>query len=184
VQIRNRATLAGNICNASPAADTAPALLVYGALANIAGPDGERRVPVSDFFTGPGQTVQQRGEMVVSIDLPIPQEKTGAAFARLTRRRGVDLATVSTACRVTASGRVSFAYGAAAPRPILGADESRRLADPELDPRERDALLARLIAQTSPISDLRGSREYRQAMLLVMSRRSLEKALDRLKGVV
>jgi carbon-monoxide dehydrogenase medium subunit len=147
---------------------------------NIAGPDGERQVPVSDFFTGPGQTVLQRGEMVVSTDLPIPQEKTGAAFARLARRQGVDLATISTACRVTASGEVSFAYGAAAPRPILATDESGRLADPDLDPREKDASLARLITRTSPISDLRGSREYRQAMLLVMSRRSLEAALRRL----
>jgi carbon-monoxide dehydrogenase medium subunit len=182
VQIRNRATLAGNICNASPAADTAPALLVYGALVNIAGPDGARRVPLSEFFTGPGQTVLQRGELVVSIDLPVPQEKTGAAFARLARRRSVDLATISAACLVTASGKVSFAYGAAAPRPILASDESGCLSDPELDLRTRDALLTRVIARTSPISDLRGSREYRLAMLLVMSRRSLEKALERLGG--
>jgi carbon-monoxide dehydrogenase medium subunit len=139
-------------------------------------------VPVREFFTGPGQTVLQRGEMVVSIDLPIPQERVGAAFARLTRRRGVDLATISACCLVKASGETLFAYGAAAPRPILVSDDSGLLADPELDPESKDALLSRLIAQASPISDLRGSRKYRLGMLLVMSRRSLETALNRLNG--
>ncbi len=73
VQIRNRATLAGNICNASPAADTVPALLVYGAVANVVGPAGWRTVPLSEFFTGPGRTVLTRGEIVESIDLPDPE---------------------------------------------------------------------------------------------------------------
>src|SRR3954462_3356688 len=93
VQIRSRATLAGNICNASPAADTAPALLVYGAHVNITGPGGDRRGPVDTFFLGPGKTVLRRAELVSSTDLPIPATPTGAAFGRLTRRRGVDLAT-------------------------------------------------------------------------------------------
>ncbi len=77
VQIRNRATLAGNICNASPAADTAPALLVYEASANLASKDGCRSVPIQDFFVGPGKTILQRGEIVESIDLPIPSGSTG-----------------------------------------------------------------------------------------------------------
>src|SRR6476660_5675479 len=91
VQIRNRATLAGNICNASPAADTVPALLVYGALANIVGPTGSRGVPLSEFFKGPGRTVLTRGEMLESIDLMFPTSPVGASFGRVTRRRGVDL---------------------------------------------------------------------------------------------
>jgi carbon-monoxide dehydrogenase medium subunit len=72
VQIRNRATLAGNICNASPAADTAPALLAYGAAVNLVGAAGRRRVALAEFFTGPGRTVMQHGEIVESIDLPKP----------------------------------------------------------------------------------------------------------------
>src|SRR5438132_2566262 len=80
VQIRNRATLAGNICNASPAADTAPALLVYGATVNLAGAGGRRHVPIADFFVGPGRTVIGTGELVESIDLPIPSRPAGAAF--------------------------------------------------------------------------------------------------------
>src|SRR3990170_4494451 len=158
VQIRNRATLAGNICNASPAADTAPALLVYGAVINLVGIGGRRGVPVNEFFLGPGQTVLRRGELVESLDLPLPQEKVGAAFARLTRRRGVDLATVSACCLVKASGLTLFAYGAAGPRPFLVSDDSGRLADPYGDPQEKERILQHLISYARPISDVRGSR--------------------------
>lgn len=180
IQIRNRATLAGNICNASPAADTAPPLLAYGAEVNLMSVGGSRRVPLNDFFTGPGQTVLQRGELVASIDLPLPQQPLGSAFARLTRRRGVDLATISLCCSVDASGITRFAYGAVGPRPFLVADESGVLADPGASDEEKDQVLGRLVAQTSPISDVRASREYRQAMLPVLSRRALRLAFDRL----
>jgi carbon-monoxide dehydrogenase medium subunit len=180
VQIRNRATLTGNICNASPAADTAPALLVYGAIVNMTGTYGRRSVTVSEFFTGPGETVLNRGEIVESIDLPLPPERTGAAFGRVTRRWGVDLATISLCCVVEASGRVRFAYGAAAPRPVLVEDSSGVLVDPVADSNEKDAVLRRLISHTSPRTDLRGSRDYREAMLLVMSRRALRSAIGRL----
>src|SRR5918999_3243244 len=98
VQIRNRATLAGNICNASPAADTAPALLVYGATVNLISATGRRQVPLNAFFTGPGRTVLAIGELVESIDLPLPETPTGAAFGRVTRRYGVDLATINLCC--------------------------------------------------------------------------------------
>jgi len=83
VQIRNRATLAGNICNASPAADTAPALLVYDAVVNMTGLDGARSVPLRQFFTGPRRTVLERAEVVESIDLPLPAGLRGAAFGRM-----------------------------------------------------------------------------------------------------
>src|SRR5262245_52603818 len=111
VQIRNRATLAGNICNASPAADTAPALLAYGATVNLVGPSGRRQVPLETFFTGPGRTVLERGELVESIDLHKPTGPTGGAFGRVTRRWGVDLATINLAVVVTAAGSVRCAFG-------------------------------------------------------------------------
>lgn len=180
VQIRNRATLAGNICNASPAADTAPALLVYGARVNLVGTGGRRTVAYDDFVTGPRQTVLRRGELVASIELPLPAEPLGAAFARLTRRRGVDLATISLCCAVSASGVTRFAYGAVGPRPFLVTDESGVLADRAAGEPAKEEILARFMAQASPISDLRASREYRQAMLAVLSRRALRTASDRL----
>ena len=180
VQIRNRATLAGNICNASPAADTAPALLVYDAVANIAGLHGARCVPLRAFFTGPGRTVLERAEVIESIDLPLPEGPQGAAFGRLTRRRGVDLATINLCCLVKPSGETRFAYGAVGPRPFLVEDDSGVLANPKSSPAERDSALKELIAHAAPISDLRGTREYRLAMLLAMSRRTLATAIERL----
>ena len=185
VQIRNRATLAGNIGNASPAADTAPALLVYDAVANLTGLNGTRQVPLRDFFTGPGRTVLGRAEVIESIDLPLPAGPRGAAFGRITRRRGVDLATINLCCLVNRclvnpGGEARFAYGAVGPRPFLVEDTSGLLADPHISPAERDSRLLDLIAQASPISDLRGGSDYRLAMLLVMSRRTLAAALARL----
>jgi carbon-monoxide dehydrogenase medium subunit len=181
-QIRNRATLTGNICHASPAADTAPALLVYGAEVNVAGEGGARRVSLADFFVGPGQTVLQPGELVTSIELPAATERRGSAFARITRRRGVDLATISLCCLVEANGHTRFAYGAVGPRPFLVGDDSGVLADPAADETAKDQVLRQLLTQASPISDVRGSREYRAAMLLVMSRRALRSSIERLQA--
>ena len=181
IQIRNRATLTGNICHASPAADTAPALLVYGAEVNVASVRGTRRVTLDQFFVGPGKTVLKRGELVTSIDLPLADNRRAATFTRLTRRRGVDLATINLCCKVEAGGRTTFAYGAVGPRPFLATDDSGMLADPRASDAAKDEILRRLLTKATPISDVRGSREYRRAMLLVMSRRALRTAIDRLQ---
>ena len=117
VQIRNRATLVGNICNASPAADTAPGLLVYGAIANIRGPSGVRSLPVEKIFSSPGHTTLTKGEWMTSIDLP-PDKIHGACYLKLGRTRGVDLALVGVAFYV-ADDDVRVAYSSAAPTPLL-----------------------------------------------------------------
>ena len=101
VQIRNRATLAGNVCNASPAADTAPALLVYDAVVVAAGPAGERRIPIDDWFVRSGVTTLAPDEIVTAIELPLPMASRGSSFARRTRRRGHDLASVTLACTIS-----------------------------------------------------------------------------------
>jgi CO/xanthine dehydrogenase FAD-binding subunit len=182
IQIRNRATLAGNICHASPAADTAPALLAYGAVVNVAGPSGVRRVGVDEFFVGPGQTVLKSDELVTSIDLPVATGRRGASFGRITRRRGVDLATVSVCCLVEDGGRTRFAFGAAGPRPLLVVDDSGLLSAPAAAEPATDEVLRELLTSASPISDVRGSREYRAAMLLVLSRRMLRSSIERLQA--
>jgi carbon-monoxide dehydrogenase medium subunit len=182
IQIRNRATLAGNICHASPAADTAPALLVYDATLNLASARGTRRVKLDEFFVGPRQTALHAGEIVTSIELPLPRERRAAQSARITRRRGVDLATISLCCMVEASGRTRFAFGAVGPRPFVVADATGVLADPSASDGAKDEALGGLIAHASPISDVRGSREYRAAMLLVMSRRALRACIERLQA--
>ena len=180
VQIRNRATLAGNICNASPAADTAPVLLVHGATINVIGSAGPRRVPLDEFFIGPGQTVLGPSELVESIDLPFPSDVSGSAFGRVTRRRGVDLATVNLCCLVTGSGNVRFAFGAVGPRPFVVEDDTGALLD-RSGRGSQNAALDRLLAQATPISDVRANRDYRVAMLAVMSRRALDAATGRLQ---
>jgi carbon-monoxide dehydrogenase medium subunit len=182
VQIRNRATLVGNVCNASPAADTVPALLVYRAQVSILGDGGGRTVPLDELFTGPGETVLRRGELVTSIDLPLTPAARGASFLRVTRRRGFDLGTVSVGCLVERGAPVRFGFGAVAARPLLVVDQSGVLGRPGSDPAEQDRALAALIAEASPISDIRGSGEYRLAMLEAVSRRALAVALERLGG--
>ena len=174
VQIRNRATLAGNLCNASPAADTAPALIAYAATVGITGPDGSRVLPVEDFFTGPGETVLDRDEVVTSVRLPIPISPMGSAFARVTRRRGVDLASVNLACVIDPSGRVRFGFGAVGPTPLL--------AEATIDDLGDEDGWSRLLAITSPISDVRAGADYRMAMLRVHSGRALQAASKELQA--
>jgi carbon-monoxide dehydrogenase medium subunit len=173
IQIRNRATLTGNICHASPAADTAPVLMVHGAQAIVTGPGGERLIALDDFFVGPGRTALGGGEIMTTLVLPVPAQPVGTAFTRMTRRHGVDLATVSVCCVVDSGGMVRFGYGAVGPRPFVVTDETRTLADQDAPAAAKDAVLDRLIAQASPITDVRASREYRIAMLRVLSRRAL-----------
>ncbi|HEX6298939.1 MAG TPA: xanthine dehydrogenase family protein subunit M [Acidimicrobiia bacterium] len=173
VQVRNRATLAGNLCNASPAADTAPPLLAFASSVTISDGDASRTVPVAAFFLGPGVTVLERGEVVQSIEVPIPRSNSGSAFARVTRRRGVDLATVSLACVVDASGHVRFGLGAVGPTPLV--------AESTVDELASDDGIDRFLAVTSPITDVRAGADYRRAMLRVHTRRALQAALGEME---
>ena len=181
VQIRNRATLAGNVCNASPAADTAPALLVYDATVVAEGPGGSRRIRVDDFFVRSGVTTLARGELVSAIELPLPARRMGAVHVRRTRRRGHDLASGTLCCAVDDVGATRIAYGSVGPRPVLRVDDSGVLADPGATDAARDALLERMFAAASPsLRSMRASPEYRLAMLRVLGKRALATASERL----
>lgn len=181
VQIRNRATLAGNVCNASPAADTAPALLVYGARVIAAGPAGTRRIPIDEFFVESGVTMLARDELVTAIELPRPKSRRGAVHIRRTRRRGHDLASVTLTCAVLANGVTRLAYGSLGPRPILVADETGLLADPTAPDLAKMQRLETLFVDASPSArSMRASPEYRLAMLHVLGLRAVGTAIDRL----
>ncbi len=181
VQIRNRATLAGNICNASPAADTAPPLLVYDATVVAEGPGGTRRIPIDELLVRSGVTTLARGELVTAIELPIPTRKRGAVHQRRTRRRGHDLASVTVCCCVDEAGVTRLAYGSVGPRPVLLSDETGTLANPSADPAERTAILERMFAGASPsVRSMRASPDYRLAMLRVLGARALAGAIERL----
>lgn len=181
VQIRNRATLAGNVCNASPAADTAPSLLVYDATVVAEGPGGTRRIPVDDFFVRSGVTTLARGELVTAIELPLPARKMGAVHMRRTRRRGHDLASVALCCGVDDAAVTRLAYGSVGPRPVLAIDESGVLADPAATDEAKAPIFERMFADASPSPrSMRASPEYRLAMLRVLGTRALRTAIDRL----
>jgi CO/xanthine dehydrogenase FAD-binding subunit len=181
VQIRNRATLAGNICNASPAADTAPPLLVYSAVVVAMGPQGSRRIPITDLFVRSGVTTLLPGEIVTAIELPLPARRMGAVHVRRTRRRGHDLASVTLCCGVDPSGVTRLAYGSVGPRPVLVVDESGTLADPAASEEAKVAVFDRMFADASPSPrSMRASPDYRLAMLRVLGWRALRTAIERL----
>jgi carbon-monoxide dehydrogenase medium subunit len=180
VQIRNRATLAGNVCNASPAADTAPALLVFGAELVARGPHGERRIALDDFFVRSGVTTLRPGEIVARIDVPPLPGAAGSTHERRTRRRGHDLASVTVACAVLDSGETRLAFGSVGPRPVLQVDTSGVLADADAPEGERLRILEAMLADASPSSgSMRASPDYRLAMLRVLAERALRTARAR-----
>jgi carbon-monoxide dehydrogenase medium subunit len=166
VQIRNRATLAGNQCNASPAADTATPLLVYGAVVVALGPGGERRIALDEFLVRSGVTALTAGEFVTAIELPLPAGRVRSAFQRRTRRRGHDLASVTVSVAI-GDGGVRLAYGSLGPRARLLAGGSG----------SADELLERAISEATPSpTSMRAGPEYRLAMLRVLGRRAIEAA--------
>jgi CO/xanthine dehydrogenase FAD-binding subunit len=182
-QIRNRATLAGNLCNASPAADTAPALLVYDAVLVVAGGAGERRIPVDELWVRSGVTTLARDEILTAIELPVPPEPRGSTHVRRTRRRGHDLASVTLACSIGRDGVTRLAYGSVGPRPLLAVDDSGVLADPDATETSRADVLDRLLAGAAPsATSMRASPEYRLAMLRVLGRRAILESARRLSA--
>ena len=180
VQIRNRATLAGNICNASPAADTAPPLLVYGARVVVAGPAGDRASRSTTFFVRSGVTTLSRGELVTAIELPLPAAPRGSVHLRRTRRRGHDLASVTLACAVADGGTTRLAYGSLGPRPLLVVDETRRprRSDGAGRRRKRERLERCSPTRARRPRSMRASPDYRLAMLHVLGLRAVDIAID------
>lgn len=184
VQIRNRATLAGNICNASPAADTAPALLVYRAIVVAHGPGGERRVPLDEVFIRSGVTTLRPDEVVTGIELPLPGVSRGSVHTRRTRRRGHDLAAVTLACAISGDGVTRIGYGSVGPRPVVVEDASGILADARSNVTEQRRVLDELLADARPSpTSMRASPEYRLAMLRVLGLRAVDTARGRLAEV-
>jgi CO/xanthine dehydrogenase FAD-binding subunit len=180
IQIRNRATLVGNVCNASPAADTVPVLAVYGSVVKILGRGGERSVPLVDFIQGNRRTALAAGELATAVCIPFPSEPFGSAFARVTRRYGVDLATVNLCCGIDGSGITTLAFGAVSPRPLVVQDSDGVLGDPSAPADIKSVVLDALISKASPITDVRASKEYRLAMLKVLALRAQRRAAERL----
>lgn len=185
VQIQSRASIGGNLCNASPSADSIPSLICLDAVALIAGPDGEREVPVEEFCTGPGQNVLASDEILVGIRLSAPGPHQGGAYLRFIPRNEMDIAVVGAGTLVRVdpdTGTIAharIALSAVAPTPLRVKEAEDVLIGQEASP----ALLAQAAeiaaAHARPISDVRGSADYRRHLVGVMVRRSLMVALGR-----
>jgi carbon-monoxide dehydrogenase medium subunit len=182
IQIRNRATVLGNICNGSPAADTAPPLLAYDAVVLVAGPNGMRRVPIDDFIVGPGRTDLLEGEIGFGLELTLASRPVGAAYERMTRRKGTDLASVTLASTVDDAGVTRVAFGSVGPRAWLRTDDTGVLADPGASAEAKAAVFEEIFADASPsVRSMRASPDYRRAMLRVLGARAVERAIVRLQ---
>jgi len=171
-QVRNRATLVGNICNASPAADTAPPLLVLEAKVNIIGPTGEKIVPISQFFTGVKKNILKKGEIVTSITIPPIKDKWTGAYLKQGRKKEVDLATVGVAV-VCIRDEVRIALGAVAPTPIRAFKTEELLKGKTIDEPLLEKAGESALTEVSPISDIRSSQEYREEIIKVLVRRAV-----------
>ncbi len=186
VQVRNLATLGGNLCNAAPSADMAPPLLALDAEAVIAGPRGERRVPLTDFFTGVRRTVLAADEVLLELVLPVPGARSGGQYLRHTPRRELDIAVVGVASQLTLSdgvcAKARIALAAVAPVPLRARAAEQALEGKPVTPEaiERAAELA--VGAAEPISDQRGSADYRRHLVHVLTRRTLRTALTRAGG--
>jgi len=180
--IRNRATLVGNICSAVPSCDAGPVLLAYGAAVHVVGPEGRRDVSIADWFEGPRATALQADEIVAGLTVHAPSEPHGAAFAKLARYEGEDLAQANLAVVMAETHRYRVAFGAVGPTPRR-ANSIEQLLDGH--PLEEDKIVAaqQLVAdEISPITDLRATKEYREHMCRVMLGRGLRAAASRLAG--
>ncbi len=186
-QIQGRATIAGNLCNASPAADSVPALMAAGARAVIAGSKGQREVPVEDVAVGPGKTSLKRGELVAAIVLPARPARTGDAYLRFIPRTEMDIAVVGAGVCLTldAQGTCTAArvvLGAVGPRAIVVEDAARALIGTKADAGALDRVAAAASAACRPIDDKRGTKEFRVKVAGVLARRAAAIALQRARG--
>jgi len=174
-QVRNRATLVGNICNASPAADTAPPLLVLEAKVNIVGPDGEKTVLLNQFFVGVKKNILKKGEIVTSVIVPSLRDKWTGVYLKQGRRKDVDLATVGVAV-VCIRDEIRIALGAVAPTPIRAFKTEELLKGKTIDESLLEKAGKSALTEVSPISDVRSSQEYREEIIKVLVRRAILQA--------
>ncbi len=188
IQVRGRATVAGNLCTASPAADTVPAMIAAGAIARVVGPNGRREVPVEDIPAGPGKTTLAKGELIVSFFLPKRAPLSGDAYLRFTPRSEMDIAVVGVGLCLTldANGTCTHArvsLGAVAERALLVPEAAAALIGTKVDEVALAQLAAAASAAARPIDDKRGTKVFRTKLAGVLARRAAEIALSRAKGI-
>jgi carbon-monoxide dehydrogenase medium subunit len=186
-QIQGRCSAGGNLCNASPAADSIPALIANGAVCRILGSSGERLLPVEDFLVGPGKNALEEDELLVQLVLPKPMLGTSDAYLRLTPRTEMDIAVAGTGVSITldtagvcTAARV--AVGAVAPTALLVEAAGQALVGSKLEDEAIDSAVTAVRAAASPISDKRGSAQYRTHVVGVLVKRAIQRAQARINA--
>ncbi len=185
-QVQGRATLTGNLCNGSPAADGVPALVAAGATVDITGPNGTRTISVQDIPAGPGKTTLTKGEVISAIHLPARGENGGDAYLRFIPRTEMDIAVVGCAVNLTLDGDVitsaRVTLGAVAPTVIVVEEAAAAIVGTNLDDAALEKLASAASTAANPISDKRGTREFRIEVAGVLARRAAKIAYARAKG--
>lgn len=185
IQIQNRASIGGNVCNASPSADTVPALLVYEGRAVVIGPKGRREVPLDAFFKGPGQSVLATDELLVEVVLPPPPVHSTSHYQRFIPREEMDIAVagVASLLALDAKGvcvRARIALAAVAPTPVRAKAAEAVLEGKRVTPALIQQAADAAVQAAKPISDVRGGAEYRKELVRVLTLRTLEQCLEEL----
>lgn len=180
--IRNRATLAGNICSAVPSLDSGPALLVYEAEVILKSKNGERKVNINEFFLGPRKTVLKEDEFVYGVNVPLPQKKNGGSYVKLGRYNGEDLAQVGIGILILEGNEYRIAHCAVGPVAARAKKIEQLLNGKPLDDSLIEEAKKLIEQEISPITDIRATKEYRIHMAKVMLERGLKAAVNRMNG--
>ena len=188
IQIQGRASIGGNLCNSAPSADGIPALIALGAVANVAGPNGNREIPVEEFCTGPGQNVLGSGEILVSVSIAAPQDNSGAAYLRFIPRNEMDIAVAGVGASVLldssgqnfASARIALA--SVAPTPVFSKAALDSLAGKPVSDDSINEAAVKAMGDAKPITDMRGTIKQRTHLIGVLTRRTLDNAIKRARG--
>jgi carbon-monoxide dehydrogenase medium subunit len=185
VQIRNMATIGGNLCNASPAADSAPPLLVLDASVEVIRKGGRRTIPLEDFFVGPGKTALRKGELLREITFR-PEAGTASSFQKLGRTRGEDISTATAAVLLKTDGskisHARIALGSVAPTPIRAHKAEKELVGKAASESVLDSVASKASEEASPISDVRATADYRRSAVKALVMRGLAEALESARG--
>lgn len=183
VQIRNMASISGNLCNAAPSAENAPVLMAMGARVTLVGKDGTRSVPLDDFFTGPGTTVRKQEEILTSVNIPVPPEGSGTSYQHISARGKVDISAVGVGAMLVMNGDICedarIFLGAVAPTPMMAVNAQKVLKGNRLTEELLQTAGIEASKECKPITDMRATAEYRTLMVAVLTGRAIDESRRR-----